>query len=429
MTDTTDDIAEEISFQSFEDDCRLLGSLLNEVLQREVGHKIMDKFERNRVLAQSACNMRMANIEDMAELLEKQLVSEISYMTLDEALTLARAFSHYLNLMGIAETHHRGGVSPDELYETVCKQEVEIVPTAHPTQINRRTLQNKHIRIAHLLEYNDRPDLSHEDREMLVEDLVREITSIWQTDELRRHKPTPVDEARAGLHVVEQSLWRAMPHYLRRHTGRPLPMTATLIKFGSWMGGDRDGNPNVKSKMIDSLRFELSMNKCSNELSRYVQEIVRKEAASEEQPKIWNQSLNRGQSKNYSPQALALPTQLPAGAALPSCKDGGESQYPRLEFPGSDRQEGLAQNSKKPFRNGNITIPNNIKASSGNVQSPVTPKSGNQLLAQRKLFAESQIGRSSFQKLLEPTLPQLPGNAPYRVFLGSVKDKLMKTRR
>ncbi|MCL7049245.1 hypothetical protein MKW94_025382 [Papaver nudicaule] len=473
MTDTTDDIAEEISFQSFEDDCRLLGSLLNEVLQREVGHKIMDKFERNRVLAQSACNMRMANIEDMAELLEKQLVSEISDMTLDEALTLARAFSHYLNLMGIAETHHRvrktrnmavlskscddtfnqliqSGVSPDELYETVCKQEVEIVLTAHPTQINRRTLQYKHIRIAHLLEYNDRPDLSHEDREMLIEDLVREITSIWQTDELRRHKPTPVDEARAGLHIVEQSLWRAMPHYLRRvsnalkkHTGRPLPMTATLIKFGSWMGGDRDGNPNVTSKVtkdvtllsrwmatdlyireVDSLRFELSMNKCSNELSRYVQEIVRKEAASEEQPKIWNQS------KNYSPQAHALPTQLPAGAALPSCKDGGESQYPRLEFPGSDRQEGSAQNSNKPFRNGNITIPNNIKPTSGNVQ-PGTPKSGssNQLLAQRKLFAESQIGRSSFQKLLEPTLPQLPGNAPYRVFLGSVKDKLMKTRR
>ncbi|KAJ1398530.1 Pyruvate/Phosphoenolpyruvate kinase-like domain superfamily [Sesbania bispinosa] len=142
----------------------------------------------------------------MAELLEKQLASELSKMTLEDALTLARAFSHYLNLMGIAETHHRvrkrgnlvqiakscddvfnqlvqGGVSPDDLYNTVCKQEVEIVLTAHPTQINRRTLQYKHIRIAHLLDYNDRPDLSVEDREMVIEDLVREITSIWQTDE------------------------------------------------------------------------------------------------------------------------------------------------------------------------------------------------------------------------------------------------------
>ncbi|KAI3989438.1 hypothetical protein MKX01_032540, partial [Papaver californicum] len=85
----------------------------------------------------------------------------------------------------------QSGVSPDELYETVCKQE-------------------------YLLEYNDQPDLSHEDREMLIDDLVREITSIWQKDELRRHKPTSVDEARDGLHIVEQSLWRAMPHYLCR---------------------------------------------------------------------------------------------------------------------------------------------------------------------------------------------------------------------
>ncbi|KAF6160864.1 hypothetical protein GIB67_041918, partial [Kingdonia uniflora] len=119
----------------------------------------------------SACNMRTAGIESTAELLEKQLALEMSEMTLEEALTLARAFSHYLNLMAIAETHHRvrktrnvallskscndifnkliqGGVSPDDLYETVCKQRVEIVLTAHPTQINRRTLQYKHIRIA-----------------------------------------------------------------------------------------------------------------------------------------------------------------------------------------------------------------------------------------------------------------------------------------
>ncbi|KAK2368940.1 phosphoenolpyruvate carboxylase [Trifolium repens] len=120
---------------------------------------------------QSACNMRQAGIEDMAELLEKQLASEFSKMSLEEAQTLARAFSHYLTLMGITETHHRvrkgvnmaklakscdhifcqllqDGISPDDLFNTVCKQAVEIVLTAHPTQINRRTLQFKHIKIA-----------------------------------------------------------------------------------------------------------------------------------------------------------------------------------------------------------------------------------------------------------------------------------------
>ncbi|OMO90176.1 Pyruvate/Phosphoenolpyruvate kinase [Corchorus capsularis] len=465
MTDATDDIAEEISFQSFEDDCKLLGNLLNDVLLREAGSQFMDKLERTRLLAQSASNMRLSGIEDMAELLEKQLASEISKMTLEEALTLARAFSHYLNLMGIAETHHRvrkgrsvthlskscddifsqlvqGGISANDLYNTVCKQEVEIVLTAHPTQINRRTLQYKHIRIAHLLEYNDRPDLGNEDREMLIEDLVREITSIWQTDELRRHKPTPVDEARAG---------------------KPLPLTCTPIKFGSWMGGDRDGNPNVTSKVtrdvsllsrwmavdlyiqeVDSLRFELSMNQCNDRLSRLAHEILEKESSLENLHENRNQPLSRSQFKFHGHQAPPLPTQLPARADLPACtgyNDGG-SQYPKLELPGTDyrplsRQDGQGCSSSVNSSMGSsdnlhkLSATGSVPNSNGS-QSTVTQRgsfSSSQLLAQRKLYAESQIGRSSFHKLLEPSSSLRPGIAPYRIVLGDVKEKLMKTRR
>ncbi|KAL5761498.1 hypothetical protein ACOSP7_017762 [Xanthoceras sorbifolium] len=489
MTDTTDDIAEEISFQSFDDDCKLLGNLLNDVLQREVGGLFMEKVERNRILAQSACNMRLAGIEDTAELLEKKLTLEISKMTLEEALTLARAFSHYLNLMGIAETHHRvrksrnmapmskscddifgklvqGGISPDELYDTVCKQEVEIVLTAHPTQINRRTLQYKHIRIAHLLDYNDRPDLGHEDREMLIEDLVREITSIWQTDELRRHKPTPVDEARAGLNIVEQSLWKAVPHYLRRvsnalkkHTGNPLPLTCTPIKLGSWMGGDRDGNPNVTAKVtrdvsllsrwmaidlyireVDSLRFELSMNQCSDKLSKVAHDILERDTSSEDRHEGRGQALSRNPLKHPSQQVPSLPTQLPARADLPSCtENSGGSHYPKLECPGTEylplnRQDGQdspglesshdsCHNSIKSLTNGSIT---STQSAAALRNSSFTSSA---LLAQRKLFAESKIGRSSFQKLLEPRLSQQPEIDPYRIVLGNVKEKLMKTRR
>ncbi|KAF2310423.1 hypothetical protein GH714_009810 [Hevea brasiliensis] len=493
MTDTTDDIAEEISFQSFDDDCKLLGNLLNDVLQREVGGSFMEKLERNRILAQSACNMRSAGIEDTAELLEKQLALEMSKMTLEEALTLARAFSHYLNLMGIAETHHRvrrarsmthlskscddifnqllqGEVSPEELYNTVCKQEVEIVLTAHPTQINRRTLQYKHIRIAHLLDYNDRPDLTHEDREMLIEDLVREITSIWQTDELRRHKPTPVDEARAGLNIVEQSLWKAVPHYLRRvsnslkkHTGKPLPLTCTPIKFGSWMGGDRDGNPNVTAKVtrdvsllsrwmaidlyireVDSLRFELSMSQCSDGMLKVANDILVEETSSEDRYESWNQSMIRSQTKSHGQQTPSLPTQLPARADLPACTDcnDGGSQYPKLELPGTDympfgHQDALgSSSSESSFQDSSHgshkSFPNGSIANSSGSSSSGTPRgsfTSSQLLAQRKLFAESKIGRSSFHKLLEPSLPQRPGIAPYRIVLGNVKDKLTRTRR
>ncbi|XVE53380.1 hypothetical protein DITRI_Ditri02bG0199600 [Diplodiscus trichospermus] len=465
MTDTTDDIAEEISFQSYDDDCKLLGNLLNDVLQREVGGQFMEKLERTRLLAQSASNMRLSGIEDMAELLEKQLASEISQMTLEEALTLARAFSHYLTLMGIAETHHRvrkgrsvthlskscddifsqlvqGGISPNDLYNTVCKQ--------------------------HLLEYNDRPDLGHEDREMLIEDLVREITSIWQTDELRRHKPTPVDEARAGLNIVEQSLWKAVPHYLRRvsnalkkHTGKPLPLTCTPIKFGSWMGGDRDGNPNVTSKVtrdvsllsrwmaidlyireVDSLRFELSMNQCSDRLSRMAHEILEKETSSNDLHESRNQPLSRNQFKLHGQQTSSLPTQLPARADLPACTDynDGGSQYPKLELPGTDympltRQDGQgcssSEESSKDSNHNRPKLSANGSFNSNGSQLAVTRGSfsSSQLLAQRKLFAESQIGRSSFHKLLEPSSSLRPGIAPYRIVLGDVKEKLMKTRR
>lgn len=476
MTDITDDIAEEISFQSFEDDCKLLGSLLQDVLQHSVGKDIRDKLERIRILAQSACEMRASGIEDMAVHLEKEIASNLSNMTLEEASTIARAFSQFLAFMGIAETHHRlrnaqdaekvskscdntfnqllqSGVSPDELYDAVCKQEVEIVLTAHPTQINRRTLQYKHIRLAHLLEYNNRPNLRREDREMLIEDLVREITSIWQTDELRRHKPTPVDEARAGLNIVEQSLWKAVPQYLRRvsnalkkHTGKPLPLTCTPVTFGSWMGGDRDGNPNVTARVtkdvsllsrwmaidlyireVDHLRFELSVNQCSDRLSKMAHEILAKEASSENGNGSWNQPKHQNQ---YNP---ALPRQLPAGAHIPPCTECKDvTQYPRLDLPGTEykplnREDGNASSSEESKKGLEVTTENLNTTSSGSPQT--TPRAASSpLLAQRKLFAESQIGRTSFHKLLEPSLSQRPGIAPYRIILGDVKEKLARTR-
>ncbi|KAL1317841.1 hypothetical protein HN51_070041 [Arachis hypogaea] len=473
MTDTTDDIVEDISFQTFEDDCRLLANLFNDVLQREVGTKFIEMLDKIRVLAQSGCNMRQAGIEDMAELLEKQLASKLSKLSLDEALTIARALSHYLTLMGIAETRHRlrkgntalvakscddifnqlvqGGVTPDELYNTVCKQEVEIVLTAHPTQINRRTLQYKHIKIAHLLDYNAQLDLSTEDREMVIEDLVREITSIWQTDELRRQKPTPVDEARAGLNIVHQSLWKAIPRYLRRvsnalkkHTGKPLPLTCTPIRFGSWMGGDRDGNPNVTAKVtkdvsvlskwmaidlyiqeVDSLRFELSMNRCSDKLLKLAREIVG-DANNENHREHRSQSTSRSQSKQPNQQASSLPTHLPATAHLPTFAAHGESHHPRLDMPGRDPKQPKNKASE-------VSYPTTSKKDGQSTKSETMQRSpsfnsSSQLLAQRKLFAESQIGRSSFQKLLEPKPSDGPGFAPYRVVLGHVKDKLQRSQ-
>ena len=187
-------------------------------------------------------------------------------MPIDEAIPITRASAHYLSLTGIAELQHRlrrnrenpkrvgscdevfgklisEGLSRDELYEAIVNQTVEIVLTAHPTQVNRRTLQYKHTRIANLLSQHDRTDLSKDERELCLEELMREVLSLWETDELRRVKPTPLDEARSGLHLLEQSLWTAVPAYMRQvskalkhHTGHDLPLNANLFKYSSWMG-------------------------------------------------------------------------------------------------------------------------------------------------------------------------------------------------
>ena len=137
----------------------------------------------------------------------------------------------------------------------------------------------------------------------MIEDLIREITALWQTDELRRRKPTPVDEARGGLHIVEQSLWNALPTFcrqlsaaLKKHTGHALPLDCVPVRFGSWMGGDRDGNPNVTAKVtqqvaylarwiaadlylkeVDALAFELSMASCNDELFRHTLGLLRRQ--------------------------------------------------------------------------------------------------------------------------------------------------------
>jgi phosphoenolpyruvate carboxylase len=136
-------------------------------------------------------------------------------------------------------------------------QTVEVVLTAHPTQVMRRSLQHKQCRVGQLLQELERSGAAAAPgaKEELTRALFREVMATWQTDELRRSKPTPVEEAKGGLHILEQSLWTAVPTYVRKLSdsvravcGRELPLDATPIRFASWMGGDRDGNPNVTSK-------------------------------------------------------------------------------------------------------------------------------------------------------------------------------------
>ena len=292
--------------QPLRDDVHLLGDLLGRTLRAQEGDDLFAMVERVRALAKSGRAGHAADFDELAELLAARPTSE--------ALPVARAFAHFLSLANIAEQHHRvrrrrdylrdpaagpqpgsfdevlarlskAGIAPEELFAAVVALRIELVLTAHPTEVVRRTLLQKYTRIGDLLARRDRLDLTLPEQRETVDELRRVITAAWETDEVRRTRPTPLDEVKGGLFIFEQTLWEALPRYLRAldaalraHTGRALPFDAAPMRFGSWIGGDRDGNPNVTAAVtveacllarwvaadlylreIDALRSELSM--------------------------------------------------------------------------------------------------------------------------------------------------------------------------
>jgi phosphoenolpyruvate carboxylase len=297
------------------DDVRLLGELLGDVLRAHEGEALFQEVERVRALSKRARAGSDADFETLAR--------ELSQLPVDSALPLARAFAHFLNLANIAEQHHRirrrreyrrdptarpqrgscedgfsrliaDGIAPERLHDAVCSLRIELVLTAHPTEVSRRTLVQKYNRIAAGLDALDRTDLIPVERDTLTASLLREVTAAWGTAEVRPERPSVLDEVRAGLIVFEHSLWHALPHYLRvvdralaARTGRGLPPGSAPIRFGSWIGGDRDGNPNVTAEVtrrtcllhrwmaadlylreIDALRDELSLANAAEDVRR-----------------------------------------------------------------------------------------------------------------------------------------------------------------
>jgi len=131
---------------------------------------------------------------------------------------------------------------------------IEFVLTAHPTEVARRTLIMKYDAITSVLHSKDRSDLNEREQQQIDDRLNTLVCEAWHTNEIREQRPSSVDEARWGFAVVENSLWQALPEFLRdfdmalyeRYQIR-LPLSSRPIRFASWMGGDRDGNPNVTS--------------------------------------------------------------------------------------------------------------------------------------------------------------------------------------
>jgi len=286
------------------EDVHLLGELLGNTIREQYGDDFLDKIEQIRKGAKA--DRRGAGDE---------LSTSLNQLQEDELLPVARAFNQFLNLANIAEQYQlihrrdesqpapfesrvlpellarlqREGHSDESLARQLARLEIELVLTAHPTEVARRTLIQKYDAIAAQLALQDHRDLTRAEREHIRERLQRLIAEAWHTEEIRRVRPTPVDEAKWGFAVIEHSLWQAIPNYLRKAdqalhaaTGLRLPLEAAPIRFASWMGGDRDGNPNVTAPVtrevlllarwmaadlylrdIDQLASELSMQQAS----------------------------------------------------------------------------------------------------------------------------------------------------------------------
>ena len=197
---------------------------------------------------------------------------------------VARAFNQFLNLANIAEQYHgvrrnrtdqesgletfdallerlkNSGSSKNDLASLLDDLSIEFVLTAHPTEVTRRTLIMKYDAMTECLAAKDRQDLSEKERKDILERLNRLVCEAWHSDEIRQDRPSAVDEAKWGFAVIENSLWQALPAFLKEFDialqekfGHSMPPDFSPIKFTSWMGGDRDGNPNVTASLTQEV--------------------------------------------------------------------------------------------------------------------------------------------------------------------------------
>ena len=254
---------------------RRLGNQLGEALVRQHGPELLERVEQVRRHARS-----LRRDDQSTEGTTVRLASALDDVDVADAIRLVRAFTVYFHLANTAEQVHRvddlqanapasssrfvetvaklqsAGISDSDIIAAVRHADLRPVFTAHPTEASRRSILDKLAEISALVEQRDdltvggRPgDASAEARiDRRVDEL---IDAIWQTDELRRERPDPVDEARSILYFLTEIVTDGLPQLFEdvdaalRGIGGSLAPGRVPIRFGSWVGGDRDGNPNV----------------------------------------------------------------------------------------------------------------------------------------------------------------------------------------
>lgn len=241
---------------------RLLGDTLGDIIRSTVGEDLYETIESIRQASKSATDVEQTTA----------LFNALRKLDSEQLLLISRGFAQFLNLANIADQHfttiksvsnHFGAydrisstieelsqsVSKTALADAIANLHIDLVLTAHPTEITRRTLIHKHGEIHDCLSEIASGVVSEERIQSRMADL---IAQIWHTEEFLEQRPTPVDEARWSFAVIENSLWDAIPEFLRdldaiaEKFGLDLPpRTKPVVRLSSWIGGDRDGNPNV----------------------------------------------------------------------------------------------------------------------------------------------------------------------------------------
>jgi phosphoenolpyruvate carboxylase len=259
--------------RTLHDDIDLLGGLLGRVIQAQEPMEAFALEERARTLGKA-----VRSGDDAAR---EQLMALVAGLSIDEATVLVRAFTSYFRLVNLAEDNERvrrvrrrerkglpaprrgslreaveiiaaRGTTAESLQELLAQADIRLVLTAHPTEARRRTTVAKLARVFAAIRELDERELDADDLARMHAGLAGTIQELWSSDEIRAVSPTPLDEVRAGLVYFDSTLLEVVPRLYREledavqgaYPGAGI-VVPPLLSFGSWIGGDRDGNPNV----------------------------------------------------------------------------------------------------------------------------------------------------------------------------------------
>jgi len=345
LTAETSDSAKELPLRR---DVRSLGILLGRVLVEQSGEARLNVVENLRHLL---IRHREPEKPENGEDLMAQARAVIADLTVEDAYKLTKAFAIYFELTNLAETNHRkrrrraaqlhadhaplagsfrgtlyrlkaAGINGQQALAVLQRIQVTPVFTAHPTEVARRTVLGKRRNIARYLESLDRLPLSNSDAEELERQIVAQISALWQTDEVRLSKPSVTDEIRMGLDPYPMTIFDTVPRIYAEMAGsfrevydidlqdRELPR---VLSFGSWIGGDRDGNPFVTAECTrDALQMarNVIIDHYLNQISRAI------DLLSSSMRQVGISSALRQRMKEYEALMPSAPTRRISGAEL-----------------------------------------------------------------------------------------------------------------